>query len=89
VYEVQVYRGIPAVAGLSGDNLKEIVGIGHAVESRLHTLGIISFRQLAVMGDADVDRLARQLEGFGDRIVSDDWVGQARDLQARYYGGLA
>jgi hypothetical protein len=88
-HEGEVYRGMPAITALSGDNLKEIVGIGDAVESRLHALGIISFRQLAVMGDADVDRLARRLEGFGDRIVSDDWVGQARELQARYYGGLA
>jgi predicted flap endonuclease-1-like 5' DNA nuclease len=41
------------------------------------------------MGDADVDRLANRLDGFGDRIVSDDWVGQARELQARHHDGLA
>jgi predicted flap endonuclease-1-like 5' DNA nuclease len=71
------------------DNLKEIVGIGPVVEARLHNLGIVSFRQLAAMGDADVDRLARGLDGFGDRIVSDDWVGQAIALQGRRYGEFA
>jgi predicted flap endonuclease-1-like 5' DNA nuclease len=71
---------------MSSDNLKEIVGIGPVVESRLRKLGITTFRQLALMGDADVDRLAHKLDGFGDRIVSDDWVGQARELQARRHG---
>jgi len=73
---------------VSTDNLKEIVGIGQVIESRLHGLGITSFRQLAAMGDTDVERLAARLEGFGSRIVSDDWVGQARELQVRYHNGL-
>ncbi|WP_261562654.1 hypothetical protein [Frankia tisae] len=76
----------PAVAG--GDNLKEIVGIGPVIESRLRTLGITTFSQLAEMGDTDVERLAHKLDGFGDRIISDDWVGQAQDLQVRHYGGV-
>ncbi|MBX6391652.1 MAG: hypothetical protein IRZ08_22140 [Frankia sp.] len=73
----------------SSDNLKEIVGIGPVTEARLHALGITTFRQLAAMGDADVARLAARLEGFGDRIIADDWVGQAQELQARYHGALA
>ncbi|CAO5147512.1 Flap endonuclease-1-like 5' DNA nuclease [Frankia sp. AiPs1] len=76
----------PAVA--EGDNLKEIVGVGPVIESRLRTLGITTFGQLAEMGDTDVDRLARMLDGFGDRIISDDWVGQAQDLQVRHHGGV-
>ncbi|MCK9903988.1 hypothetical protein CC117_29585 [Parafrankia colletiae] len=81
--------GGPAEPLPSSDNLKEIVGVGPVVESRLRVLGITSFRQLAAMGDTDVDRLAKKLDGFGGRIVSDDWVGQARDLQARHHSGLA
>jgi predicted flap endonuclease-1-like 5' DNA nuclease len=79
----------PDFGAVSCDNLKEIVGIGPVLETRLHSLGIVSFRQIADMGDADVDRLAGKLDGFGDRIVSDDWVGQARDLQARMHGSGA
>ncbi|ABW15174.1 conserved hypothetical protein [Parafrankia sp. EAN1pec] len=81
--------GGPAEPVLSTDNLKEIVGVGPVTESRLRVLGITTFRQLATMGDTDVDRLAKKLDGFGDRIVTDDWVGQARDLQARHHSGLA
>ncbi|MDT3438987.1 MULTISPECIES: hypothetical protein [unclassified Pseudofrankia] len=73
---------------VSTDNLKEIVGVGQVIEARLRGLGITSFRQLATMGDTDVERLAARLEGFGSRIVSDDWVGQARELQVRYHNGL-
>jgi predicted flap endonuclease-1-like 5' DNA nuclease len=76
----------PAVAG--GDNLKEIVGVGPVIEARLRSLGITTFGQLAEMGDTDVARLSRMLDGFGDRILSDDWVGQAQDLQVRHYGGV-
>ncbi|MBL7499131.1 hypothetical protein I6A84_41695 [Frankia sp. CNm7] len=83
----------PAWGGLaepvaSTDNLREIVGIGPVIETRLRTLGVTSFRQLAAMGDTDVERLSARLDGFGSRIVSDDWVGQARELQERYHGGL-
>jgi predicted flap endonuclease-1-like 5' DNA nuclease len=72
----------------SADNLKEIVGIGQVIEARLRGLGVTSFRQLATMGDTDVERLVALLEGFGTRIISDDWVGQARELEVRYHGGL-
>ncbi len=71
------------------DNLKEIVGIGPVVEARLQALGIASFRQLAELDDDGVDRLVRLLDGFGDRIVPDDWVGQARSLYERHYSGTA
>ncbi|EFC83184.1 hypothetical protein [Parafrankia sp. EUN1f] len=81
--------GGPAEPVPSSDNLKEIVGVGPVVESRLRVLGITTFRQLAEMGDTEVDRLAKMLDGFGGRIISDDWVGQARDLQARHHSGLA
>ncbi|ONH32354.1 hypothetical protein, partial [Pseudofrankia asymbiotica] len=77
-----------AEPAVSTDNLKEIVGVGQVIEARLRALGITSFRQLATMGDTEVERLAARLEGFGSRIVSDDWVGQARELQVRYHNGL-
>ncbi|MCM3886755.1 hypothetical protein [Frankia sp. R82] len=82
------WNGLLDPSATGGDNLKEIVGVGPVIESRLRTLGITTFGQLAEMGDMDVERLARMLDGFGDRIISDDWVGQAQDLQVRHYGGV-
>ncbi|WP_322755624.1 hypothetical protein [Frankia sp. Cas3] len=71
------------------DNLKEIVGIGPVVEARLYAFGIASFRQLAELDEDGVDSLVRVLDGFGDRLVSDDWVGQARSLYERHHGNVA
>ncbi|WP_250284358.1 hypothetical protein [Frankia sp. CiP1_Cm_nod2] len=76
-----------AVQGARRDNLKEIVGIGPVVEARLHALGIVSFRQLADLNEDGVSWLGSVLEGFGDRIVSDDWVGQAGSLHERHHRG--
>ncbi|AEH08619.1 MULTISPECIES: hypothetical protein [Protofrankia] len=77
-----------AMQGARQDNLKEIVGIGPVVEARLHALGIVSFRQLADLNEDGVSWLGSVLEGFGDRIVSDDWVGQASSLHERHHRGL-
>ncbi|MDS4070169.1 MAG: hypothetical protein RKO24_11180, partial [Candidatus Competibacter sp.] len=59
------------------DDLKLIAGIGPALEKKLHACGILSFRQLAALGDADVDRVEAAIKSFG-RIRRDDWIGQAR-----------
>ncbi|WP_239332837.1 hypothetical protein [Frankia sp. CiP3] len=81
---------IPAeVTGTRRDNLKEIVGIGPVVEARLYALGIASFRQLAELDSDQIDGLVRVLDGFGDRLFSDDWVGQARSLYERHHGNVA
>ncbi|WP_239377074.1 hypothetical protein [Frankia sp. Cj5] len=81
---------IPAeVTGTRRDNLKEIVGIGPVVEARLYALGIASFRQLAELDGDQIDGLVQVLDGFGDRLFSDDWVGQARSLYERHHGNVA
>jgi len=59
------------------DDLKLIAGIGPALEKKLHACGILSFRQLAALGDAEVDRVEAAIKSFG-RIRRDDWIGQAR-----------
>ncbi len=82
------WNGLLDPAGAGGDNLKEIVGVGPVIETRLRSLGITTFGQLAQMGDTDVMRLVAALDGFGERIIPDDWIGQAQDLQARHYGGV-
>jgi len=63
------------------DNLKEIKGVGPAIEKTLNDLGIYRFNQIAEMSEYDIDRVAQQLKGFRSRIYREDWVGQARNLQ--------
>ncbi len=62
------------------DDLKQIKGIGPAIEKTLHELGIFRFDQVAEMNEYDIDRIARRLKGFRTRIYREDWMGQARIL---------
>jgi predicted flap endonuclease-1-like 5' DNA nuclease len=62
------------------DNLKEIKGVGPAIEKTLNEIGIFNFQQIADMSEYDIDRVAKRLKGFHSRIYREDWIGQARTL---------
>jgi predicted flap endonuclease-1-like 5' DNA nuclease len=70
------------------DDLTEIVGIGKVFEGMLHDLGIVSFRQIANFGPADIARVNMALKEFKGRMEQDDWVGQAKELYFKKYGGV-
>jgi predicted flap endonuclease-1-like 5' DNA nuclease len=75
-----------AIAGSNGDlrdNLKQIKGVGPAIEKTLNEMGISRFNQIAEMSEYDIDRIAKRLKGFRSRIYREDWIGQARDLQSQ------
>jgi predicted flap endonuclease-1-like 5' DNA nuclease len=63
------------------DDLKQIKGVGPAIEKTLNELGIYSFNQIAEMSEYEIDRVAQRLKGFRSRIYRQDWIGQARDLR--------
>jgi hypothetical protein len=65
------------------DDLKLINGIGPAVEKRLNGVGIFTFVQLAALSPADIAAAVAGLAGLSaERIVKQDWIGQARRLAA-------
>jgi len=65
----------------SRDDLKQIKGVGPAIEKTLNELGIFTLDQIAEMSEYDIDRVAKRLKGFRTRIYREDWIGQARSLQ--------
>ncbi len=67
-------------AGGLRDNLREIKGIGPAIEKTLNELGIFRYAQVAAMTRYDIERIANRLKGFQSRIEREDWIGQARAL---------
>ena len=69
------------IAGDDTDDLKQIKGVGPAIEKTLNELGIYRFNQIAEMSEYDIDRVAQRMKGFRSRIYREDWVGQARSLQ--------
>lgn len=68
------------------DDLKQIKGIGPAIEKTLNEMGIFRFQQIAEMSEYDIDRVAQRLKGFHSRIYREDWIGQARELDDRNEG---
>jgi predicted flap endonuclease-1-like 5' DNA nuclease len=73
---------IPAVT----DDLRSVRGIGPSMERKLHELGIVSYRQLAMLDGAELERVRAELTDFRGRIEREDWVGQARALYRAKYG---
>ena len=75
-------RSLDGNSGANGvnDDLKQIKGVGPAIEKTLNELGIFRFNQIAEMSEYDIDRVAQRLKGFRSRIYREDWIGQARDL---------
>lgn len=65
------------------DDLKQINGIGPILEGKLNAAGIWSYRQLAVLTDAEISHLESGVIKSSGRIRRDDWVGQAKDLYSR------
>lgn len=63
------------------DDLKLINGIGPAVEKRLNGVSIFTFAQLAALSPADIAAAVAGLAGLSaERIIKQDWIGQARKL---------
>ncbi|AZL61013.1 NADH:ubiquinone oxidoreductase [Tabrizicola piscis] len=66
-----------ARAGVA-DDLKEIEGIGPAMEKLVNELGFYHFDQIASWSDADVALVDAEMKGFKGRITRDKWVAQAK-----------
>lgn len=60
------------------DDLKEIEGIGPAMEKLVNELGFYHFDQIAGWSDADVAWVDANMKTFKGRITRDKWVAQAR-----------
>ncbi len=62
------------------DMLQRIIGIGPVLEQRLNDLGIYSFEQLSRLDDFLIQKIAEALDCPPQRIIKDNWVGQAKEL---------
>jgi large subunit ribosomal protein L21 len=67
----------PAEAG--ADDLKQLSGVGPALEKKLHAAGVTSFAQIAAWTDADVAAMDEKLSLKG-RIEREGWIAQAKEL---------
>jgi predicted flap endonuclease-1-like 5' DNA nuclease len=62
------------------DDLTLIKGIGPFIEKRLNMVGIYTFRQISEFTPEMIEHVTKAIEFFPNRILRDDWVGQATRL---------
>jgi large subunit ribosomal protein L21 len=71
----------PAPKTATKDDLKDIGGVGPALEKKLKAEGITSLKQIAAMDAAQIEALSEKI-GQGDRAIREEWVEQAKELLA-------
>ena len=69
-----------APRGDGADDLKQIKGVGPALEKLCNSLGIYHFDQIASWSADEVAWVDEHLEGFKGRVSRDNWVEQAQVL---------
>ncbi|WP_298835839.1 50S ribosomal protein L21 [uncultured Roseobacter sp.] len=66
-------------AAAGADDLKQLSGVGPALEKKLVAAGVTTFAQIAAWTDADVAAMDEQLS-FKGRIEREGWIEQAKEL---------
>ncbi|PSR03578.1 MAG: 50S ribosomal protein L27 [Bacteroidetes bacterium SW_11_45_7] len=61
------------------DDLKEIGGVGPAMEEKLNAIGIYKYQQLAQIGDRELE-LIGQLDSSLPGRIKEEWISQAKDF---------
>jgi len=74
---------LTAPRGGTADDLKQINGVGPAMEKLLHRLGFYHFDQVAAWTPSEVTWVDENLEGFKGRVTRDNWVAQAKSLAGK------
>ncbi|MFT6674213.1 MAG: large subunit ribosomal protein L21 [Sulfitobacter sp.] len=67
-----------AKAADGADDLKELSGVGPALEKKLHAAGVTTFAQVAAWTDADITEMDEKLS-FKGRIEREGWIEQAKE----------
>jgi predicted flap endonuclease-1-like 5' DNA nuclease len=62
------------------DDLTVIKGIGPFIEKRLNMVGIYTLRQISELTPETIEHVTKAIEFFPNRMVRDNWVGQAKAL---------
>jgi len=67
----------PAADAGAADNLKDLSGVGPALEKKLHEAGVTTFAQIAGWSADDITAMDEKLS-FKGRIEREGWVAQAQ-----------
>ena len=70
------------------DDLTLIHGIGPYIQGKLREMNISSFRQIAHLTDADINKIEETINYFPGRIARDGWKESAKVLHEKKYGEM-
>ncbi|MFH1222795.1 MAG: hypothetical protein V1647_00455 [Pseudomonadota bacterium] len=62
------------------DDLKQIRGIGAAIERKLNDIGIKRIDQIAKLKTSDIEKITQKIKFFPGRIERENWVFQAKEI---------
>ena len=71
-------KAAPKAAAAGADDLKELSGVGPALEKKLHDAGVTTFAQIAAWTEEDVAAMDEKLS-FKGRIEREGWIEQAKE----------
>ncbi|MFL4471160.1 50S ribosomal protein L21 [Tateyamaria armeniaca] len=78
--KAEAKKAAPAKAAASdADDLKQLSGVGPALEKKLHAAGVTTFAQIAAWTPEDVAAMDEKLS-FKGRIEREGWIAQAADM---------
>ncbi|MFK7870827.1 MAG: 50S ribosomal protein L21 [Roseobacter sp.] len=75
----KVAKAADAPAPAGADDLKQLSGVGPALEKKLLEAGVTTFAQIAAWTEEDIAAMDEKLS-FKGRIEREGWVAQAADL---------
>ena len=72
-------KAAPKAEAAGADDLKQLSGVGPALEKKLHEAGVTTFAQIASWGADDIAEMDEKLS-FKGRIEREGWVEQAKAI---------
>ena len=80
--EAKAKKSAPAkekkVTPTVSDDLKQLSGVGPALEKKLHAAGVKSFEQIAAWSAKDVEAINEKISSKG-RVEKEGWIDQAKE----------
>ena len=80
--EAKAKKSVPAkekkVTTTVSDDLKQLSGVGPALEKKLHAAGVKSFEQIAAWSAKDVEAINEKISSKG-RVEKEGWIDQAKE----------
>ncbi len=73
-------------AETSGDDLKMINGVGPVFEEALNKHGVSTYQQLIDLSAEEIEKIGEDVDGITVEMVQEDWVPQAKELEAKKEG---